>query len=181
MNRKLATTFSMAVSLLAISFNTFAGQPEFRVDGGAYNSYFDSCSDFDIGISGVWTMRLTDFFDENGDLVRTHIKGEEHDLTFYNMSNSNIYVESSASNKAARWSTWVYPQAINPDSWCNDCPAFHESGIFWRFKLKGYGWMIFNVGYHYWDPFVEDGWTQHGINFEDPDMVSILCDQLTPE
>lgn len=180
MIKKLVLLFSMAV-LMAVSLNTFAGQPEVEFEQVAYDAPgFASCDDFDLGLSGVFSIRRTIFRDEYGEIARIHIKGEEHDTSFYNVSYPNIHVESSASNRTASWSTWLYPQIEDPDDWCVDCPAFHEAGIFWKIRLDRYGWLELNLGYHLWDPFVDPYWTQHGISFEDPDMIDILCEELAP-
>lgn len=119
--------------------------------------------------------RHTWFYEAEGGLDRSHHQGRVSNAVFYNSLDEGIYVESSASKNNGSWSSWQYWKDTNPDGY----PGFRETGNFERLKLERFGWLYIYAGFHRWSP-TNVTWESHGLEFEDPDMLDILCEVLSP-
>lgn len=152
MIRKLAITFSMAVFLLAVSFNTFARQPDVERYYWPNDIWAPfECDDF--WIMNVSDLSLTEksFYDGNGDLVKITSHYVVKNSVFFNSENPEISYEAGGDT------------GFSEVTFENGAPVeYRERGIFWHIKGPSGEKIVFVAGLGVYN-YATDVFEQHGL------------------
>ena len=162
----------MAIFLLAISFNTFAREPDVK-----RNYWLDDigpvfmCDDFWIMTMSDWSLTTKWFYDKNGDLIKRTNHYVSKNAVFFNSENPEISYEGGGDT------------GFSEVTFENGTPVeYRERGIFYHIKGPSREKLVFIAGLGVYnfatDVFEQRGLVVYPVDFE---TQMKLCEYFSPE
>lgn len=166
MIKKLATLFSIATLLLAISFNTFAKQPDVERNywpGDIFMAF--ECDEFFIMGMTDFSLMSSRYYDRNGDLVKTTRHYVAKNSVYWNSENPDIFYEAGGDTG---FSEVTYENGLPVE--------YRERGIFWHIKGPKGEKITFVAGLGIYN-FATDVYDHRGLDYYPVDAESYarLC------
>lgn len=168
MFKKMITVLSVAVFTLMMSTSALALKPivVFEYEGPDDIQVVE-CGDYDVRTSSWAKIIATDYFDEDGNFIREHVRFHISDAIYYNSAVPDIYISNQGAGNGENVSQWYYADG-----------TIMEAGMPFRIMLPGIGKLYMMAGHGYWDG-ENFSWTGLQV-FPDDGTGSKLCKVLAP-
>ena len=168
MFKKLIALSSVAALTLMVSTSALALKPLVVFDyEGPDDILFVECGDYDVRTNSWAKIIATDYFVNNVEVIRTHVRFHISDAIYYNSEVPEIYISNQGAGNGE-----------NVSQWWNADGTMMEAGMPFRIMLPGIGKLYMIAGRGYWDG-ESYSWTGLEV-FPEGGTGSKLCEVLAP-